>query len=327
MTLFSSKTTGLLTAIILFFFLTKGFDLKAQQLPARSPFDATGFLWNPAMTAFEHQWEAGVAHHQEWVGFEDAPQTTAIYGQYPFQKQSTSIGGFLLLDEIKPIRNNMIALTYAYKLGFGSKRRKKTGPRKEAQLSIGLMLAMNQVFIQGADYIVQDPNDPLQPVGELNELTPNIGTGVFFASKPAGQYNGSYFFAGIGTNQLLAKDLFVQDGDLAGNLRRSFHSNASIGYHSVGNQLTIEPSFWFNTAGANILNSQFNLKFEHTKAFWAALHYSLNQTLGVQLGYKLPGSFGQEGQLRIGIHSSFNMGGFGAERGLGYGFYLAYQGM
>ena len=53
------------------------------------------------MTAYEQEWEIGVAHHQEWVGFEDAPQTTAIYGQYPFQKQSTSIGGFLLLDKIK----------------------------------------------------------------------------------------------------------------------------------------------------------------------------------------------------------------------------------
>ncbi len=78
-------------------------------------------------------------------------------------------------------------------------------------------------------------------------------------------------------------------------------------------------------AAKNIINSQFNLKAEHA-ALWAALHYNLNQTLGFQIGYKLPGGFGQEGELRIGAHGSFNMGSFGNERGLGYGFYLAYKG-
>lgn len=305
--------------------LLLGSPLAAQQLPARSPFVPNNFLWNPAMTAIEDFWEIGVTHQQEWVGFEDAPQTTTIYGQYPFQKQNFSLGGFLALDEIKPVRNNTLALTYAYKLNLGPRRRRRSGPRKNAQLSLGLMLAMQQVFIDGADYIVRDVGDPLQPVGELNEFVPNVGLGVFFASRPAGRQDGSFFFAGAGTNQILPQDITFRETLPSGNLERAFHGNATLGYRSVGKSLVIEPSLWLNYAGENISNSQFNLHIENPKAFWGGLSYSLNQTLAVQLGYLLPGGFTDDDSIRIGVLGSFNMGGFGPSRGLGYGFYLAYR--
>ena len=123
-------------------------NMSAQQLPARSPFASNNFIWNPAMTAVEDYWEVGITHQQEWVGFEDAPETTTIYGQYPVLKENFSLGGFLVLDEIKPIRNNTLALSYAYKLKFGPRKRRRSGPRTQAQLSLGLMLAMQQFLAQ-----------------------------------------------------------------------------------------------------------------------------------------------------------------------------------
>lgn len=299
--------------------------LEAQQLPARSPFIPNNFIWNPAMTAVEDFWELGVTHQQEWVGFEDAPQTTTIYGQYPFQKQNFSLGGFLALDEIEPVRNNTLAITYAYKLSFGPRRRRRSGPRREAQLSLGLMLAMQQIFIDGGDYLVRDVGDPLQPVGELNEFVPNVGLGVFFASKPTGPKDKSFFYAGAGTNQILPQDVAFRETLPSGNLERAFHGNATVGYRSAGNALTIEPSLWLNLAGKNISNSQFNLHLEKEQAFWGGLSYSLNQTLAIQAGYVLPGGFTDDDTIRLGLLGSFNMGSFGASRGLGYGFYLAYR--
>ena len=317
-----SWTLLLLAAVV----LLSIHECHAQQLPARSPFAPNNFLWNPAMTAMEDYWEVGVTHQQEWVGFEDAPQTTTIFGQYPFQKQNFSLGGFLALDEITPVRNNTLALTYAYKLNFGPRRRKRRkGPRKEAQLSLGLMLAMQQVFIDGADYIVRDVGDPLQPVGELNEFTPNVGLGVFFASRPTGPQEKSFFYAGAGTNQILPQDITFRETLPTGNLQRAFHGNATMGYRSVSEKLVIEPSLWLNLAGENISNSQFNLHIENPQAFWGGLSYSLNQTLAVQVGYLLPGGFTDSDTIRLGLLGSFNMGSFGASHGLGYGFYLAYR--
>jgi type IX secretion system PorP/SprF family membrane protein len=299
--------------------------VAAQQLPARSPFAPNNFIWNPAMTAVEDYWEVGVTHQQEFVGFEDAPQTTAIYGAYPMLKQNSSLGGYLVLDEIKPIRNNTLALTYAYKLNFEQRRRRRKGPRQTAQLSLGLMVAMQQVFVDGADYLVRDAGDPLEPVGELNVFVPNVGVGIFFASRPTGPNDQSFFYAGAGTNQLLPQDVTFRDSGPTGNLQRALHTNATIGYRSAGAKLTVEPSLWLNTAGKNIASSQFNLHVEKPNAFWSGLSYSLNQTLAIQVGYVLPGGFTKADTLRLGILGSFNMGGFGAARGLGYGFYLAYR--
>lgn len=299
--------------------------LQAQQLPARSPFAPNNFLWNPAMTAAEHYWEAGATHHQEWIGFEDAPRTSQLYGAYPFAEQNFSLGGFLQLDDIRPLQNNTIAVTYAYKLRFGAPKRRRSTVRKEAQLSLGVMVAMQQTFIDGNDFLMRDIGDPLQPLGELNLIKPNAGLGIYFASRPAGATGKSYFFAGAGTNQLLPRDVPFRETAPAGNLRRVWHGNATLGYRSQGNTLIIEPSFWLNAAGRNVRSSQFNLHVEYPAAFWAGLSYSLNQTLAIQAGYLLSGGMAKDDTIRIGLMGSFNMGSFGNARGLGYGFYVAYR--
>jgi type IX secretion system PorP/SprF family membrane protein len=299
--------------------------LQAQQLPARSPFGAGDFCWNPAMTAVEHEWETGILHHQDWTGFEDAPQSTLLYAQYPFVKENSSLGGYFLFDEIRPIRHNMLALSYAYKLRFGPRRRASSTSRQEAQLSLGLSASMSHIFIDGADYLARDPNDPLQPIGELDEFKPNVSVGVFFASRPTGPQKGSYFFAGAAAQQLLPQDISLRETSPAGNLRRVLHGNATIGYRSVGAQLTLEPSLWLDFASRNLSNSTFNLRVERARAFWGGLSYSFNQTVGVQLGYALPGSFTDGDTLRMGLLGTFNVGGTGTARGLGYGFYLGYR--
>lgn len=300
--------------------------LSAQQLPARSPFAANNFLWNPAMTAVDDYWEAGVTHQQEWVGFDASPQTTNVFGAYPFQKQNCSLGGYLQLDEIAPLTNNTLAISYAYHLEFASRRaRRRKGPRKEAQISLGLMLAMQQTFLDGSEFIVRDEDDPLEPIGELNKFAPNVGFGVFFASRPTGPKDKSYFYAGAATNQLLPQDVTLSNTVPTGNLKRAFHGNATIGYRSWGNSVVVEPSLWLNLAGKNISNSQFNLTIEKPEAFWGGISYSFNQTMGIQVGYSLRGGFTKDDVMRIGVLGSFNMGSFGPQRGMGYGFYLAYR--
>lgn len=312
-----------------FFILAFTATTHAQQLPGRSPFATNSFMWNPAMTSPEPlEWEVGATHQQEWVGFESSPQTTTIYGQYPVPKQNFSFGGYLSLDEIEPLRNNVLGLTYAYKLGFGSRRsrrrRKRARTRKDAQLSIGLQLAMQQTFVDGANYITLHPDDPLQPVGEFSVIVPNVGAGLYFASRPSGPDNKSYFFVGAGTNQILPQDVTFREELPTGNLRRAFHANGTVGYRAQNNSLIIEPSLWINTAG-NVVNVQANIHVEMERQFWGALAYALNQTANVQLGYILPSGIVDGDAIRIGLQGSFNVGGFGGARGLGYGFYLAYR--
>ena len=59
--------------------------LRAQQLPARSPFGASDFCWNPAMTAIEQEWELEQVrfrhkrrHHTCYVADLDAPELKTL---------------------------------------------------------------------------------------------------------------------------------------------------------------------------------------------------------------------------------------------------------
>jgi hypothetical protein len=108
--------------LLLLFILAIPVGLWAQQLPERSPFGETGFLWNPAMTAPWTYYEIDAGFRQEWLGFEDAPQTAYLGIQYPFEKENMSLGGYFMHDAVNPVKTNTFALTYAYKLEPGFKR-------------------------------------------------------------------------------------------------------------------------------------------------------------------------------------------------------------
>jgi|APTNR8051073442_1049403.scaffolds.fasta_scaffold00202_44 type IX secretion system PorP/SprF family membrane protein len=295
---------------------------RSQQLPQRTPFAGMSFIWNPAMTGYEDFWEAGAGYRQEWLGFEQAPRTGSVYGQYPFEKQNASLGGAFLFDEVMPVRSSTLALAYAYKIGPKGRGRRRNA--KAGQLSLGLMATASHILIDALDLVANQPGDPLQPTGERAKLSPNVGAGFFFRSRLGGAHKRSFFYAGAAANQLIPSDLVFRQTTPTPNFRRAFHGNATIGYRSAGEKLIVEPSAWINFAGRNIAESQFNLLIERPEAFWAGLTYSFTQTVAIQLGYNLPGPEAGA-NIRLGVLGSFNMGSFGPARGLGFEVMAAYR--
>lgn len=114
---------------------------------------------------------------------------------------------------------------------------------------------MQQIFIDGVDYLVCDVGDFLQFVGEFNEFVLNVGLGVFFVLKFIGFKDKSFFYVGVGINQILLQDVVFCEMLLSGNLECVFYGNVIVGYCFVGNVLMIELLLWFNLVGKNISNS------------------------------------------------------------------------
>lgn len=301
--------------------------LMAQQLPQRSPFTSTNFIWNPALTAPDASWEIGASHRQEWVGFNEAPQTTTIYGQYAVPDQPVSLGGFFMLDQIKPLRTNMAGITYVYKVG--QKRRRRRRARTEAQVSLGVMATMTHILFDPIDLRSADLADPLLPSGEQNLFRPNFGVGIQYYAKPTGPTKTNFLFGGAAINQLLNNSvLFRQGGNPVSDLRRALHANANLGYHYAGNKVVIEPQVWLSLAGRNILDVQLGVTIEQPNALWGGLLANQDGTLSIQAGYHLPMSTDRAGRssyLRVGVLGSLSVGDFGPARGLGYEFYVAYR--
>lgn len=303
-------------AFIFSFFFT---GLSAQQLPDGGPFQETQFIWNPAMTAPWEYWELGVTYRQQWLGFNDAPRTATMQVQYPFLRERFSLGGHFTFDDVGPVRYTSFAFTYAYKFS----------PRfvKRDQLSIGVMGVINQFFIDGLDVVVNDQDDTLLPENESTGFSPNAGIGIFYTTYGKEDYKKEYFYAGLAANQLLPSNLTLQNAQNSSdaNFKRSIHANAIVGYRFIEDELFIEPAIWVNYAANNLVNGYIGVRLEQYRAFWGALSYSSNQTIGIQGGYVLRELWDKDDSLRIGLNGTYNVGNFGNYRSVGYEFYCGYR--
>lgn len=303
--------------LILAFSLFFSWQLQGQQLADHSPFFDAGFIWNPAMTAAWDYWELGMNYRQQWTGFEGAPRTASISVQYPFLDENMSMGGYFMNDEVSPITMNNIGLTYAYKMAFGA--------RGTHQLSIGLQATISQLYADGLELVINDEGDPLLPDGENNKISPNAGLGLFYTSVSKDEFEESFVFAGLAATQVLPTNLLLDQFGSEANLKRAIHGNATFGARIVEGDLFVQPSMWVNYSSGNVLNGTFAVLVEQRDAFWGGINLSTNKTVGIQAGMIVNDEFTKDGNLRIGMLGSFNIGNFGKFRGLGYEAYIAYR--
>ncbi|MBX2929446.1 MAG: PorP/SprF family type IX secretion system membrane protein [Saprospiraceae bacterium] len=305
------------TKHILHLLLIAPLCVAAQQLPDRSLFQETAYLWNPAITGAFPYWELTASYRQQWVGFEDAPHTAAVAVQYPLKNSNTAIGGYFMHDRINPLKVNHFTFNYAYKL--------KLGDRKQQQLSLGLSATMQHFLWDAVNVVVNDPDDPLLPGGDFNMFGPNASLGIYYTSDARYDSDKNAFYIGGAVQQVLPLDVVFRNNDSPANLRRATHANALIGGRIVNGSIIIEPSAWIHYAAPGIINGYLHLRAESRDAIWGGLSYSTNQTLGIQAGVVVKKGFTGDSHLRIGVAGSFNIGTFGQFRGPGYEFLAAYR--
>ncbi len=289
--------------------------LGAQQLPQHSAFNSAGFIWNPAMTAPWYVLEFGALHRQQWLSFEQAPQTSIAYGQFPFVDFSMSAGGFVVRDKVGPLQQTAVGLTYAYQLPLGS----------DGILALGILATLNQYRFNVYEALTSQPDDPLLLGADGSAFLPNAGAGIYYSTASGYNYDDNYFFLGVGVNQLLPRNLILGEANAHADFRREVHGNATIGGRFYQGYLFVEPSLWINYSPNLPLNFALQLNFELEEAFWGGLVYSNDGTIGVQGGAILTGSIFQDGYLRVGAMGTYNGGTSGRTPGLGYEFFLAYQ--
>ncbi|MDX1942762.1 MAG: PorP/SprF family type IX secretion system membrane protein [Saprospiraceae bacterium] len=306
---------------ILLFFITLPVLSYSQQLPDLSPFGELNFAWNPAMTGLYDYWEVSADYRQQWFGFENAPRTAIIAAQYPFEKEKMSIGGVFTHDNIQPLKFSTLAFNYAYKFQLGFNR--------NDQASIGATVNASQYFVDALEIVVNDPDDQLVPLGESSTLSFNAGAGFFYTTY-AGTRRKSYtsenaFFFGGAVQQVFPAKLVIQESSTLANWQRKMHANFILGARLVNDNFFIEPTAWLNFGLPNLSNFNIQAKIEKPEAFWAAITYSTNQTVAVQLGVITISNFAKDSYWRIGALGSYNVGDFGQYRGVGMEFLVAYR--
>jgi len=313
--------------LILSFLVICSFALQgnAQQLPNWSSFYENGYIWNPALTARWNYWEVSATQRQEWLGFEGAPQTTTLGFQLPFSRSYTtsSLGMFVMRDQVGPYTNLGLTATYSYKI-----RTRLFGNENDG-LTFGMSANIGQHRFSNSDLTAFDGLvDPNLFNESFTRMTPNVGVGFFYSSVSNFYSFQSHYFFGVSANNLVPSSLFELP---IGDASTATHINAHAGfrYYPKGAKHFFEPNILLSYAPSVPMTVMGNLRFEKVDKYWLALGAVTNGEIFGQIGLSFDersalASIVGGGVLKLGVKVDHSVGSIQAYRQLGYELYLAY---
>ncbi len=301
---------------LIFVFLLSSLNAMAQQLPYRSAFSETSFVWNPALTGNRDFLEFGATYRRQWADYEQSPRTTNAFFQLPITNLNMSFGSHILHEEIGLFQNSGIHFSYAYHIRLHAK--------KQDRLSLGIAGNLSQLVFNGQHSIAGNPDDPLLLGEKVSSRQSNWGVGIHYTNGNHRHRYRNVWYASLAINQSLPKDLLLAENNRA-NLKRSLHANGSVGARFISGNSYFEPLIWVDYSQSNLFRVFSQLKMEWREVFWASLGYSTDGAMHMGVGFIVDGGFLQDGQLRLGMNGSYALGQIARYQGLGYEFYMAYR--
>ncbi|MEQ8925646.1 MAG: type IX secretion system membrane protein PorP/SprF, partial [Fulvivirga sp.] len=209
--------------------------VKAQQDAQFSYYMKNMLYYNPAFAGSEGITQITALHRTQWAGyassFDDggAPQTQVLSLTTPIYKFRSGFGAHIVNDNLGPLNNLEIQLSYAYHLGI-----------KNSKLSFGIRSGIYSQSIDFDQYRPIDPNDELlsNKSGKESQVRPDLAMGVYFRSEK--------YYAGFSFNHLLKAEFDFGTNTIRNALEN--HAYLTLGYiHSVNFDLKLEPSMLVQT--------------------------------------------------------------------------------
>ena len=150
----------------IFIFLL-GYQLYAQQDPQYTQYMYNMNVINPAYAGSTETVSIGALYRSQWVGLEGAPNTGTLSIHSPIGNR-VGLGFSLINDEIGPVNETNAYVDFSYTLPLGATKL-AFGLKAGATFhNIGLV---NLDLIDSGDLFFSE---------NVDELTPNVGAGVYF---------------------------------------------------------------------------------------------------------------------------------------------------
>lgn len=222
--------------ISLLLVLLKGTS-NAQQDAQFSQYMFNGLYLNPAYAGIEGLTRFTLIHRTQWLGYQPtesdgtAPTSQMFSASSKLPENLGGAGLYFLLDQLGPIRNIDLQLSYSYHLKVG-----------EGTLGIGLRGGIYSQRASGDFYRVVHPDDPIYSYfrenGNVSQTKTDVTGGVWYQKKK--------YYAGISFTHL-PRSKFTMGYDKISS-RLVNHMYITGGYHfETGGPLQITPSVLVQT--------------------------------------------------------------------------------
>jgi len=273
-------------ARILLFFLTILLPelLRAQQLPLYSQYMFNTLEINPAYAGFKQSIQFTSIYRKQFNGIKDAPQTAMLTGDMPVGDTRLGVGLKIVDDRISIMQNFGAQGSMSYRIEGDN-----------SNLAFGIQLGAMNNRTDFSQLNITNPGDPVFGTN-LNALTANFGTGIFF--------NTDKFYGGISSPNLIRTKLRKVDIALSEyDVKQNMHLYLNAGYLvTLNDNFILKPSFLVRGVMGIPLNYDINANLFFRELLSAGVSYRSNSALVGLLDFRLVPT------LRLGYAYDYNLG-------------------
>lgn len=165
-------------------------ECRGQQKAMYTQYLFNGLAINPAYSATDEALTVTMLARQQWAGLQGAPNTQTFSIHSPVKESNTSIGAFLMRDNIGEVLTETGGyLTLAQRIEVG----------EQAYLAVGFNGGISHNRANYSDNYINSPNSVDDPVFQnQNEMRANFGVGVMFFSPK--------FYVGVSSPHFYYRD-------------------------------------------------------------------------------------------------------------------------
>lgn len=169
-------------------------SVRAQSHPVYSQYMFNGLALNPAYAGSREILSLSALYRwSQWQGYEGAPATQTLTGDFPLRNPQIALGLLVYNDQISIYRQTGVFASYAFRVKLGG-----------GKFSLGLQAGFEQMREDESNIRTIQTPDPMFN-GEIHKtFMPNVGVGAY--------YYTSQYFVGFSLPQLLAYSPNTADG-------------------------------------------------------------------------------------------------------------------
>ena len=235
---------------VLLLALLSVFSVSAQQDPQFSQNMFNKLANNPGFAGSRDAISTTLLHRSQWIGFEGAPTTLNLSVDAPITMLHGGVGLNIVKDNIAQYSNLGLQVSYAYSRDLGN-----------GQLGLGISFGMFQSGLDGTALKPAQPNDPVQPIGDVKGSTLDLGGGLY--------YNTEDVYVGLSTSHIAEPEIEYTLGSV--QLERHYFLIAGY-YYFLNPNLSLNPSVYLKSDGATS-QLDINTNLIYNKKIWGGLSY------------------------------------------------------
>ena len=226
-------------------------------------------MLNPAVAGVKGVVNAIIDYRMQWVGYEGAPQTSAVSLHSRFLNGKMGAGLYVMDDKTGPAQQTNFGASYAYHIHF-----------PDCELSTGISGNYTKYTLIGSKLFLHNSQDP------SIDQTISYAAGVPDASAGIYLYNDR-FHLGFSTLHLLASKAEFYKGDSIkkGLVRYARQVYASLGYnYSQNADYIFENTIFINYVQAAPLMLDYTLRMHYKGLLFTGVSVRIRDAIAFHVG-------------------------------------------